>query len=86
MLIPFGDNGSRMCVNDVMWPAAFEPGILHFVIDMPAVVFQHELNPVQGQVPVHWCGIRLRDRQCLVVSNADHFSVVRRRLRTRAYL
>ena len=47
LLIPFGDNGSRVGINDVMWPAAFEPGILQFVIDVPAVVFQHKLNPVQ---------------------------------------
>jgi hypothetical protein len=75
-----------MCVNDVMWPAAFEPGIFHFVIDMPPVVFQHKLNPVRRQVPVHSCRIRLRDGRCLIASNADRLSVVRRRLRTRAYL
>ena len=72
LLIPLGDNGSCVGINDVMWPTAFEPGILQFVIDVPAVVFQHKLNPVQGQVPVHSCCIRLGNGQYLVASKAHH--------------
>jgi len=72
LLIPLGDNGSRVGIDDVMWPTAFQPGILQFVIDVPAVVFQHKLNPVQGQVPVHSCCICLGNGQYLVASKAHH--------------
>src|ERR1700722_11128933 len=72
LLIPSRDNGSRVGIDDVMWPTALESGILQVVIDVPAVVFQHKLNPVQGQVPVHACCIRLGNGQCLVASEAHH--------------
>jgi hypothetical protein len=70
LLIPLGDDGSRVGVDNVMWPAAFEPGILQFVIDVPAVVFQDKLNPVHGQVPVQSCCICLGNGQYLVASKA----------------
>src|SRR5271166_4919106 len=72
LLIPLGDDGSRVGIDDVMWPTAFEPGILQFVIDVPAVVFQHKLNPVHRQVPVHSCCICLGNGQYLVASKAHH--------------
>src|SRR5208337_5688368 len=69
---PSGDKGSRVGIDDVVWPTAFEPEILQLVIDVPAVVFQHKLNPVHGQVPVHSCCICLGNGQFLVASKAHH--------------
>ncbi len=77
LLIPLGDNGSCVSIDDVMWPASFEPGILQFVVDVPAVIFQHKLNPVQRQIPIYLRCIRLSDGQYLVAREA-HYTVSHR--------
>ena len=70
LLIALRDDGPRMGVDDVVWPTPFEPGVLQFIVHMPAVWLQHQLNPVWGQITVNSRGVCLGDGQHLVTSEA----------------
>ena len=52
LLIPLGEDCPGVGVEDVMRATAFEPGVVEFVVYMPAIGFEYQVDSIRGQVTV----------------------------------
>ena len=69
MLISLRDDSTTHGVNDVVRPAPLQPWVFEFVIDVPAICLEFELNTVTGEVAIGARSIALGDRQRLIAGD-----------------
>ncbi len=66
LVVPLVDYGFGHCVNDIVRAAALQLAVRQFIVDMPAIVVECEMNAVAEQIMVSLQCIGLGDRQYLI--------------------
>src|SRR5262245_56713393 len=66
LLVPLGLDHAGGGIDDVVRTAAFQARILQLVIDVPAVVFQDDLNAKAGKIAIGFRRVCLSDRKRLI--------------------